>query len=239
MKTLLPASAIILFAFGCFAQQGDSIIFQRPVTGSNLLHCNLIINIGAGFEQRNAGFITANGEYVKISGGGGAGIGLQFGMAMFESNLDLCLAASFQVTPMTPAISNGSGTFSRTLIEPLIKYMFMLGRKRRSINAGLGADFSSNPAMDIDASKIPNGAHNIWKYKNAAGPVVIFEYQTVRKKLGFNMGVKFYSIKYKLKSVVSNGTSYPINVVPAAILSEVDNLSGSGLDFYFGIGYYF
>ena len=137
------------------AQQKDTVNFQRPTTSSNHLHMNLIMNIGGGFKQLNTGIITEDGQTVKISPGGGTGVGLQVGLMMLESNWDFSVGAYMQWSSMSPRISNGDGSFYRTLIEPTIKYVITFKDKNKSINLGAGLLMSVNGELDIDASQIP------------------------------------------------------------------------------------
>jgi hypothetical protein len=229
---LLTVPRIIL------AQQTDSLKFIRPVSDSAYMHFNLIMNIGGGFEQLSTGIQTSDGTQVKISPGGGAGIGIQAGYLMLQSRLDISVAFSGQWSSLNPSISNGEGTFSRTLIEPAAKYVFFLRNRNKTISAGAGIVFSNGPETDIDAGKITNGAHNIFEYENATGAVILAEYLARRKKLGLSIGLKYYSITYDLKSISSNGINIPLSYIPPELIEDIRVVDGSGIDITIGIGLY-
>ncbi len=157
-----------------------------------------------------------------------------------EALADFSMSVYTLSSSISPSISNGSGSFSRTLFEPAVKYLFVLDEAtHKSINVGLGAGFSTGGEIDFDASKIPGGAHNIYSYENATGPVVMAEYFARKNKFGITIGLKYYSLNYTLESLNSDGQPIPLSNIPSDIMKDVHAIDGSGLDVYFGIGYYF
>jgi hypothetical protein len=238
-KNIFPVLFLIVVFSSASAQKKDSVIFHRPMSDSTFFHFNILMNMGGGFEQLNTGIVTSNGEQVKLSPGGGVGIGIQLGYLLLSSHWDFSIALSRQWSTMTPPVSNAEGTFSRTLIEPMVKYIITFKDKNKSVNLGAGILFAQSGKTDLDAGKIQGGAHNIYSYSDATGLLIAAEYLARRKNFGFHIGLKYYSVNYELASISSNGVNIPLAVIPPSLISDIREIDGSGVDLVIGIGFYF
>ena len=93
-------------------------------------------------------------------------------------------------------------------------------------------------SMDLDFSEVPDGAHNIYNYDNAAGFHITCEYEHFLRKYrnwSLGIGLKYYKVTYELTSLGSNG--YPILAIFAP--DEFRNLDGSGFDLTLSAATYF
>lgn len=221
------------------AQYRDSTYFAKIPKYSRTYHVNIVGDIGTGFSHMNTGITSSYGDEVTLSAGGGFGIGLKAGYSMPSPSLDFSVAAIFQLSILNPPVNNITGLFHRIILEPAVRYVFELKKIKSSINVGAGADLAFNAKMDLDGSHVYMGAHNIYSYKNAVGPMGLVEYEFKIRRISLSAGLKYYSIHYKLESIESDKIKIPLQYVPSYILKEVDNINGSGLDLIFGFGFYF
>jgi len=196
--------------------------------------------IGGGFETHPI-FETTDGTTINISAGGGLGAGVNIGYRLFDA-VELSSEFLYQMSVLDQPVSNATTTFRRFVITPTAKYLFFLkkDKSRLSINAGGGWGIYPSAKLDIDASNLPNGSHDIYEYNNGSGPhgCIEFEFCT-RKKISFLGGIKFNHVTYKLESIKSDGITYPLNYIPQVILKEYGKIDGSGLDLYAGISFLF
>lgn len=190
---------------------------------------------GGGQKKMDVGKTTKD-EMITLSPGGGAGAKLSFGYCL-NSSLNINLELGTQNSTLSKKVGNAEGSFSRTFLLGTLRYKIPITRNS-SINIGGGAGQYMGGKLDIDASKIRDGGHNIFEYEKAIGIHVLGEYEHYIPKLSFLnakwslcIGLKYYDITYKLDSATSNGVSIPITLLP----SDIKKLNGSGIDVVFSI----
>ena len=199
------------------------------------VECNFLL--GVGIKNHEVGETTEN-EKIKISGGGGLGGVLNLGYGI-TSSWDLNIGFGIQYSSLQPQVENADGSFFRTILLTTIKYRIPVSSSG-IINIGTGAGYYLPDDLDVDVSKIPEGAHNIYSYKNAVGFHLQAEYEGFfNPNLTWIIGLKYYHISYDLEAVSMNGISYPISDFPAEIISELGELDGSGIDLILSLNYYF
>ena len=77
---------------------------------------------------------------------------------------------------LSKKLENADGSFSRTFLLGTLRYKIPITSKS-SINIGGGAGYYMSGKLDIDASQIESGGHNIYEYENTSGIHVISEYE--------------------------------------------------------------
>lgn len=194
---------------------------------------------GGGLEKFDV-FKTTKDEIVNLSPGGGFGGKLGFGYCL-NSLFNINLEFGTQNSMLSQKLENADGSFSRKFLLGTLRYKIPISGKS-SINIGAGAGYYMSGKLDIDASKIESGGHNIYEYENTIGIHVISEYEHFLSKFSFLnarwswcIGLKYYNIAYKVDSASSDGVSIPINLLPGDVKDEVEELNGSGIDVLFSI----
>lgn len=233
-KHILILSGIILL----LKFQGNSQGIDPGDVGK--IRAEFRLGAGGGTEIHPV-FETTNGTTVNISAGGGLAVGLNLGYRLYDP-FELSSEFLYQISVLDQPVSNASGKFHRFVVAPTAKYLIFLKKsvRRISINVGAGYGFYSAATMDIDGSRISGSAHNIYDYKNSSGPHGCVEFELCnRKKMSFIGGIKYYSVKYSIQKVQSDGYNIPLSIIPADIMDEIANINGSGLDLYAGISYLF
>ena len=189
---------------------------------------------GFGFNSFEIGKTTEN-ESVTISPGGG--LGGKIGLGYCVSSL-FNISAEFgaQSSDLSKTLKNAKGSFSRSFLAGLLRYKFPI-TDISSINIGAGAGYYMSGKLDLNASQIENGAHNIYKYKNTAGIIILCEYELFLPGLNFlnasyslATSLKYANVNYKLNSVTSNGVNVPISLLTSKTKKDVEKLDGSGID---------
>lgn len=238
----LSITIFALFLFACssvHAQQVRTKVPMEPVLDPGdvgKIRAEFRLAFGGGFKSQPV-FELTNGTISRISAGGGAGIGFNFGYRVLRQ-FELSSEFLFQYSTLDLPISNGSAGFSRFVITPTAKYLLPLKKGRHSITLDLGAGYGvyMKGKMDIDAGNISGGAHNIFEYKDGYGPhgIVEVEFRT-KKSLSFLGGFKLYNVNYKISKAQSNGSQVPLRAVPL----DVQSLNGNGFDMYAGLSFLF
>jgi len=193
--------------------------------------------LGIGLKDHVIGKTNEN-EDINISGGGGFGGNLLLGYSL-SPVWDLGIEVGIQNSSLQPAVENASGKFFRTFLSAKIKYRLPVSSSG-SVNFGGGVSYYIPGELDIDASSVSAGAHNIYGYDNAIGFQLLGEYEGLfTSSLGWILGLKYYSVTYDLNSAKSNGINVPIGELPSEIKSELEKLDGSGIDLVLSLAYYF
>jgi len=194
---------------------------------------------GSGFEKFDV-FKTTQDKIIELSPGGGFGGKLSLGYCL-SSLFNINIEFGTQNSTLSQKLENADGNFSRTFLLGTARYKIPITGKS-SINIGGGSGYYMGGKLDIDASKIAGGGHNIYGYENTIGFHVIGEYEHFISKFSFLnarwswcIGLKYYYITYKLNSASSNGVSIPLNLLQSDIKDEVGKLNGSGIDVLFSI----
>jgi len=210
---------------------------------SNNFRIDVSFFLGSGLEEFDV-FKTTGDEIVKLSPGGGFGGKFSFGYCL-NSPLNVNIEVGTQNSTLSEELKNADGKFSRTFFLGTLRYKIPITEKS-SINIGGGLGYYISGKLDIDASEIEDGGHNIYKYKNTIGIHVICEYEHFLPKFSFlnarwswAIGLKYYNIAYELDSATSDGVSIPITNLPSDIKVEVEELNGSGIDVLFSTIMYF
>ena len=155
---------------------------------------------GSGFKEFDV-FKKTGIEYLKLSPGGGLGAKLSLGYclsSLFNINLELGIQNSIFYGTISQKLENAAGGFSRTFLLGTLRYKIPITGKS-SINIAGGAGYYMGK-LDIDASKIEGGGHNIYEY-DTIGIHVISEYERFLSKFSFLnarwswcIGLKYYNI---------------------------------------------
>jgi hypothetical protein len=193
--------------------------------------------LGMGINNLQVGITTEN-EKITISGGGGFGGSFVLGYG-FLPQLDLSIGTGIEKSALMPRVKNAKGSFTRIFFLATLKYKKPISSKGL-LNFGSGPDFFSPGELDIDASKVSEGGHNIYSYKKATGFHLLAEYEGfINQKFSWIMGLKYYYASYKLESAKLDGIFFPVDNLPADLKKEVTDLNGSGVDLILSFNWYF
>jgi len=206
----------------------------EPLNTANKLRLQLEGYLGFGLDSNKVG-VTSGGDDVKISGGGGFGGGATLGYGLSRSvDIDATLGA--QVSGLTPAVNNATGTFGRTFLLATMKYKIPI-RENLQWKFGVGAGYYMGGKLDIDIDQgVLNGGHTIVDYKNAAGFHATGELEiALQRNLVLAVGLKYYHVTYTADKVSFNGTSRAVS----SLSSEFRDLKGDGVDVTAGIAVLF
>ena len=238
LKSMCIFSLIYLFYLtGIVHAQGDTLETTEGRNFDLRWHLEGSLVIGAGFKSHVIGKTNENDD-IKISGGGGIGGNLMLGYSLSPA-LDLGAEVSIQSSSLQPKVENASGSFPRTAVSAKIKYRIPVS-SIGSINLGGGVGYYMPGELDIDASSVPGGAHNIYDYDKAVGFQLFGEYEGFfSSSFGWIAGVKYSNVTFDLNSVNSNGINVPLNLLPSDIKNELSELDGSGIDLVLSLTYYF
>jgi hypothetical protein len=187
--------------------------------------------LGFGLDSTTVGK-TSGGDDVKISGGGGFGGGATLGYGLSRS-FDIDATIGAQVSTLTPAVDNATGTFGRTFLLATLKYKIPI-RENLQWKFGVGAGYYMGGKMDIDIDPGVLGAgHYIVDYQNATGIHATGELEVaLQRNLMLAMGLKYYHVTYKADTATRNG-------VPWSAPSEFQTLTGDGVDVTVGFAVLF
>jgi hypothetical protein len=188
--------------------------------------------LGFGFDSINLGNTNA-GDKVSISGGGGLGLGIGAGYGL-SKDFDLDFDLGVQVSTLTPAVSNATGSFARSFLLATIKRKIPTSETGQ-FKVGFGLGLYNNGKLDLD-TRDAGGNHEIVKYDRALGLHITGEFERfIGRATSVNIGAKMYFVTYKANSYTVDGASIPTD----GLKSEVKNVNGNGLDFLVGINQYF
>ncbi|ACF12477.1 hypothetical protein Ctha_0005 [Chloroherpeton thalassium ATCC 35110] len=190
--------------------------------------------VGAGFKNLDL-FQKYDGDLVTLSAGGGVGGKLSFGYYLtpqFNANIEF----GPQYSLLSESLDNADGGFSRTFVLGTLRLMLPISNDA-SINIGGGIGSYMGGELDIDASKLYGGAHNIYEYKNAVGFHLLTEYEKFLEDgiWSFCIVLKYYNVTYDLDGVSSNGYSFPTEWLSEEVKNQIGELDGSGIDLYVSI----
>lgn len=187
----------------------------------------ILMTGGFGFES-TPWFVDEDGNDVKLSPGGGFGIGAEYGH-QFGRNFDLSLNCFFQGSTLSRTLKNASGSFNRLgiTITPALVIPVKGGENTR-FRIGAGPGFYSLGTMKIDASEV-TGDRFTFKYKSALGFHGLFLFETNFMERGaVTLGIRYSNIHYEFNP---DGSSLLVNE------PKLLNPDGSGIDLV--LGYYF
>jgi hypothetical protein len=189
----------------------------------------IFLSGGAGFESY-PWFTDEDGKDVKLSTGGGFGIGAEFGH-QFGKNFDLSFNCFFQSSVLSERLKNASGSFNRLglTVTPALVIPVKGGEQLR-FRIGAGPGLYSIGTMKIDASEITGDILTL-KYKSALGFQGSFLFESNFMERGsMTLAVRYSNIRYKYNP---EGSSH---LVTDPKLTEPN---GSCIDFIIGYNYLF
>ncbi|MBK6964205.1 MAG: hypothetical protein IPH20_09745 [Bacteroidales bacterium] len=199
---------------------------------------SLEVFVGGGIgEEVKTGIVTSDFYDIMLSVGGGRTLGLRAGYR-FSCGIEAFLGYYSQKSFLDPPVSNGSGSFSKSIIHPMVTFSFQLN-ERHFINTGAGLRISYNNLVDLDASEMNNPVHNKFYYNTSFGPSVYLAYQLYFNKWSsFILSSTVYYHKYKLNSLNKDGIDMDISTIPDNVRSSIDNLNGSGIEITAGLRFH-
>lgn len=243
-KTCFAAALMIATLSVGFASISEAQVVQDSGKASNAtipdssskFKVELYLNFGFGVKNITVGQTTDNQD-VSISGGGG-----------FGGNLDLCyrispfveldLALGSQESSLSKEIENAEGTFNRGFLLTTMKYGIPVSATG-ILKFGGGIGYYIPRDLDVDASKVSGGGHNVYSYDGSFGFHLTGDYEMLTSpRLSWGFGMKYYNVSYDLKSAKNNGVSVPINLLLQAVKNDVMKLDGGGIDFSVFIAVY-
>lgn len=183
-------------------------------------------------------FETTNNEIVTLSPGGGGGFHFLLGY-LYRGKILTELGLGYQESVLSKQLKNADGLFGRSILSGSVMIRYPLNPPNL-LYLGGGIGLYSDGSMDVDGAEIDGGAHNIYSYKPAVGAHLKGEYARMmpnvtwlNRPVGWGIGLSYSTVKYRLKSAMSNGYAIPIDQLDSSVRNEIDNLDGSGLDILF------
>jgi hypothetical protein len=214
------------------AQEKQSTFFDN----NKILRIGADLSLGIGFEKFDM-FETTTNEIVTLSPGGGIGGKLSAGYCITPV-INLNAEIGFKESTLSEDLENADGGFSRSVLLGTLRYKIPIN-PQSSINIGGGVGYYMGGKLNVDASEI-GGGHNKYKYDNATGFHAIIEYEQFLPSVklfsalvSWGIGIKYYSVSYKLSSLTSDGVSIPLSLLPQEVMDELSEINGSGIDFVF------
>jgi len=196
--------------------------------------------VGAGIDKHDVGYTTTD-DTITMSGGGGAGLGLEAGYCPHRS-FEISGAFGFQSSKLSEKVENAEGSFKRIFFRVTAKYRIPVSMAG-AIKVGAGGGYYSPSDLDLDFSEVPGGAHNIYSYDGAAGFHVSGEYEhhfaswnVMNAKWSLGAGVRYYKVEYDLNTASSDGENVPLNHPDLDCIRVFD---GAGVDFFGYLAAYF
>jgi hypothetical protein len=193
--------------------------------------------LGVGSETEEVGTTYYYNNKVKLSAGGGFGLGFTLGFGVLPA-IDIEGSFISQVSTLDPDVDDAEGNFSRVISTWTALYKIPISSKGQ-IKIGGGVGYYMNPELEIDADYGINEfgrARTIKvKYKDAVGTHQVIEYEHFTSKdSAFSIGLKTYQVEYELKSMDLNGLYFVAD--PNA---ELPKQNGNGTDLMFRFNHYF
>lgn len=215
------------------AQEKTLAEAQKLLDTSKRFRVGLSLFVGGGTDKIDVGE-TTTGETISISGGGGNGGAIILGYDL-SSKLDIDLTAGTQQSLLSPPVVNAAGSFDRKLLLATLRYKIPFSHTGQ-FKVGGGIGYYSSGELDIDASQIPGGGHNIYKYDDATGFHITAEFESsFSPNWSWMIGAKYCNVSYDVKSCTSNGVSIPVTF----LTDEVRSVDGSGFDLIIAMARYF
>lgn len=187
------------------------------------------IGLGGGFKDFPM-YMMDNGNESKISFGGGALLGLNYGHE-FSKHFDISIDLNNKISLLKPTLNNAEVSFERINISLTPSYILPIndGENMR-VRVGLGPDFYINPTLDINGDKISGGFKDVWKYKNTFG---------LHSNINFEFNLfHHWSVIYELNCHLAQ-FKYKSGDFVQPTLKELKEPNGNGIDFKVGFFYCF
>lgn len=175
---------------------------------------------------------SSGGEDVTLSGGGGYGGSFTLGYGL-SPHWDLDFTAGYQVSLLSPDLSDGTGGFERYITQLMVKYReYVNGRSW--LKFGIGGGYYM-PVI----YRVKDGTSDaVIDYGAAPGAVVSLEYETAigrdTSSATFTFGVRYYYVTYEADSAKLSGVPMSVDTLPG----ELKDLDGSGVDIMIGFSRY-
>ena len=226
---------VFMIMFGCVinsnAQTSSDTVktsMKNTVLSNHDFKLQLDVFFGFGTTNILIGK-TTNNDDINISGGGGVGGTLSLIYAVTEQ-IEVALSAGTQESSLSKKLDNGEGHFRRTMLLATVKDKIGL-TSDAILKIGAGVGYYIPGDLDIDASKVSGGAHNVFSYKPKVGFHGVAEVEVqMSESFSLGMGIKYYSVKYDIDTFKSDGRSYPTSWITGSDRDKVLKLDGSGFD---------
>ncbi|MFN8155718.1 MAG: hypothetical protein U0Y08_15595 [Bacteroidia bacterium] len=227
-------AGLMLLSCSGFAQVNDSIKYKKPVyfhlydtpgcAGAKL-------SVGVGLNNFKSGIITEDGTDVMISAGGGVAAGIFFNTPLSKKWV-LGNEINFHVAELLTPLQNATGMFTHFSYMPNIKHAILFPNKIMAILPFAGPVIAFKGKYDLDATKITNGARNIFYYKAGTGFSLGCEFMiwAKRRRIGGIAGLRYTGIKYSLKEASSNGTKFTRDQVEKLLDKDILDPKGNAID---------
>lgn len=217
---------IIGFVLNCFNSFSQTAITSTKGIQINKTYLEIPFDVGFGFNQLPI-FSASNNETLYLSPGGGVNVGLRLLYRM--PSIEYSAGITYSFSSLSRTVKNASASFHRFIIDPQVKLILKL-KNGNAINPAAGVGFFLGGKMDIDGSKLTAGEHDIFKYNTAVGGFLSLEYEWLKaEKVTFGLGLRYYTVRYDLKSLQVNSQYYSVT----SVIYKFKVLNGDGLDFLF------
>lgn len=183
--------------------------------------------IGLGLKSHEVG-VTTDGQSVKISGGGGLGAGINLGYGLSDS-VDVEVLYGYQKSTLSPAVTNASGSFERTLTLATVKYKIPLIKKEDSwLDFKIGGGVGQYPSgkFKTDFGSVGAGRTEV-RYKTGQGFHLTADFERYLRRWSVSAGVRYSVVSYKAKTAEFNGSVLPVS----SLKPEFEKFKGDGIDF--------
>ena len=221
---------VLFFSIRAIAQntQGSDVKAKNIFAEKGKLKLGIDVTAGSGLNKITVGKTTDN-EDITISGGGGVGVSAIIGYLLFDE-LETDLGIGVQNNTLSKKVENAEGSFSKTILTITPKYLIIIGNSNQ-INIGAGVGYYIPGDMDIDASKVTNGFHEVASYDPAVGFHVLAEYegffQAFSHLFSWSAGIKYTSVSFEAKSYKRNGVTHNVSTLK----DDYRNLNGNSVNF--------
>ena len=194
------------------------------------------LTAGSGLEKIKVGETNENKD-ITISGGGGVGLSANIGYLILD-NIEFDIEIGFQNGKLSEKVDNAEGSFDRTIISFIAKYLISISESSQ-INLGAGFDYHSPGDLEIDASKVPNGTHEILAYDPVQGFHLLAEYNGFFKLsthlLSWSAGLVYKHVSFEASSYKRDGQNFDVSLLK----DEYKTLNGNSINFIAGMALYF
>lgn len=189
---------------------------------------------GGGPEKHDL-FMTADGENVTLSPGGGFGFDLVFGYLVSEK-IELDLNTGFQMSSLSKTLENADADFLRFFISSDVKYLIPTKNNNGAWKIGGGIGYYIPTSLNVewnDMSNISDGNLEI-EYDGSLGFHIVGEYEMFLPQKNWALGLyfKYYYTQYEYSS------AQVINIVILDV-GDFEKLNGSSFNFGMSMKKYF
>jgi len=210
--------------------------YIKKIEKSNLkvsktkLRCGFNVLVGGGFENI-AILKTTAGDDVNLSFAGGVGYALYLGYKI-NKHFDLAVSFNSKYNSLVPYLDNADISFTRKNISitPSLIIPIKDGEIMR-LRLGGGCDKYFDSKLTFETKKLQDGFNDVWKYSSTLGYHLFADFETnISDYWSITYGLKWYNVTYNYSS---SKVTFPY------VRSQLHSPSGQGIDFVFGVAFYF